>query len=382
MVRFDYTGPMYCAESRTKNFAVTPDHKMLVRKWSEADRTLEADFNLVNMDKVGWYSGLMCNLNYQGETTSEFYTLPGTDNATRSEQRADRDLAMVDWLHLLGIYLAEGTMIGYDGHHKIQLAASKPREKEFIVDLMKRLELTYCELEDRVTFENKQFYTEFTRLGLLGVKAPEKFVPDFVFKLPSHQIKEFLHGHAMGDGCYQNDVWSHYTSSKKLSNDLHMLVIMSGEWGLVSEREPRTSTMKDGRTVTGKYPEYRVSRYEKENISLERKNEVDVEHYDGEVFCAEVPTYHTLITRRNGRVLVSGNCSSFATSGALEFLELQELKLDLAALQVYVASQFTPISELFIYYGERVIEGTVDQDAGATTLRDACVTVTKTGCSQ
>lgn len=33
------------------------------------------------------------------------------------------------------------------------------------------------------------------------------------------------------------------------------------------------------------------------------------EEYDGYVYCAEVPTYHTLITRYNGCILLSGNCS-------------------------------------------------------------------------
>ena len=69
-----------------------------------------------------------------------------------------------------------------------------------------------------------------------------------------------------------------------------------------------------------------------------------------------------------------GSCSSFASGAAVEFLQLQELRLKVPEgqdPQVYVEGQFMPVSEFFIYYGERKIEGTTGSDAGATTLADA-----------
>lgn len=61
-----------------------------------------------------------------------------------------------------------------------------------------------------------------------------------------------------------------------------------------------------------------------------------------------------------------GSCTSNATAGAVEFdLMKQKLKV------------FTP-SRLFIYYNERVIEGTVDSDGGAE-LRTAIKEINKNG---
>jgi C1A family cysteine protease len=61
-----------------------------------------------------------------------------------------------------------------------------------------------------------------------------------------------------------------------------------------------------------------------------------------------------------------GSCTANALVGALEFLENKE--------QV----QFVDLSRLFVYYNERVIEGTVDQDSGAF-LRDGIKSLAKQG---
>jgi C1A family cysteine protease len=62
-----------------------------------------------------------------------------------------------------------------------------------------------------------------------------------------------------------------------------------------------------------------------------------------------------------------GSCTAHAISGAVEFAMRRQQLADL----------FTP-SRLFIYYNERVIEGTVDEDAGAM-LRDGIKSVARLG---
>ena len=52
-----------------------------------------------------------------------------------------------------------------------------------------------------------------------------------------------------------------------------------------------------------------------------------------------------------------GSCTANALAGALEFIELQK------------GAIFVDLSRLFLYYNERVIEGTVKEDSGAF-LRD------------
>ena len=62
-----------------------------------------------------------------------------------------------------------------------------------------------------------------------------------------------------------------------------------------------------------------------------------------------------------------GSCTAHAIAGAVEFAMRKQQLTDV----------FTP-SRLFIYYNERVIEGTVDEDAGAM-LRDGIKSVARLG---
>ena len=62
-----------------------------------------------------------------------------------------------------------------------------------------------------------------------------------------------------------------------------------------------------------------------------------------------------------------GSCTANALVGNLEFLELKNQQ------------PFIDMSRLFIYYNERLIEGTVKYDAGAS-LRDGIKSLAKAGC--
>jgi C1A family cysteine protease len=61
-----------------------------------------------------------------------------------------------------------------------------------------------------------------------------------------------------------------------------------------------------------------------------------------------------------------GSCTAKALVGALEFLEIKD------------GAPFVDLSRLFIYYNERVIEGTVKQDSGAF-IRDGIKSLAKQG---
>jgi C1A family cysteine protease len=65
-----------------------------------------------------------------------------------------------------------------------------------------------------------------------------------------------------------------------------------------------------------------------------------------------------------------GSCTANAWAGALQFLEIKDGFQD--------ADEHLNFSRLFIYYNERVIEGTPDQDSGAE-LRDGAKTLASQG---
>jgi len=66
-----------------------------------------------------------------------------------------------------------------------------------------------------------------------------------------------------------------------------------------------------------------------------------------------------------------GSCTANALVGALEYLEMKDK-----------VQRFVNLSRLFVYYNERVIEGSVNSDSGAM-LRDGIKTLAKQGvCSE
>ena len=161
LIRMDYDGDMFYGEHRSIDFAVTPDHKMLVRKWNERQRMLDSEYQLIAMKDVGWYVGLMSSVMSAGEgVCGDNYVLKGVTHKHSSIQRSGRNIPLDVWLNFVGIYLAEGTMIceGKGGRckNKIQIAASKPRERGFVAEVLAKIGVKACVLSDRFTFENKQ----------------------------------------------------------------------------------------------------------------------------------------------------------------------------------------------------------------------------------
>lgn len=363
LFRFDYVGPMVCVRNRSFDFKVTPNHMMLVRKWDEAARTLKSEFEFVRAADLGWYAGCLGSFETEAPRT-EHFELPARPDAKLKAQRQPRTVSMSAWLRFLGLYLAEGTICRRAAREgrvrdewKVQIAGVKKRERAFIVETLSALGIDGLALRDRFTFHDMQMIEALWQLGLGGVKAGHKFVPQFVFHQSSEHIREFLLGHFMGDGCATATTSCHYTSSTRLADDLHALVVMSGSQSRLTSRDARASVMANGRAVNGNLREHRVSVRKKPDPSIERKKNVFTEHYAGEVFCAEVPSSHTLVTRRNGHVLVAGNCTGHGAVGALEWSARAKLRKDLN------------LSPAMAYLNGRIIEASVKEDSGCE-IRD------------
>lgn len=75
-----------------------------------------------------------------------------------------------------------------------------------------------------------------------------------------------------------------------------------------------------------------------------------------------------------------GSCTSFALAGALEFLEEDDLRRRIASPMILTPNSYATFSHLFIYYNEREMEGTVDQDAGGQ-IRDGIKTLATLGAA-
>lgn len=317
VVALPWDGAIYTVRNEQWDFRVTGDHQMLVRCWDERARTLASQYQMVTMKDLGWYVGLMRTVTNSTADTPT-YTIPGIPGYKRDGQRGDLVVPMRTWLGFLGIYLAEGTMLRptVRDPYKFQIAAFKEREKAFVRELLSELGIQAQELPDRFAFRSARIYRHMEALGLKGAYASEKCVPDFVFGLSPADIESFLQGHREGDGSIQNGTWTHHTTSPRMADDISRLILLAGGRPGTSVRQPRTATMRDGRIVVGRCNQYAIRHNNVRRTGcIVRKRDVRVEHYRGMVYCAEVPTHHTLVTRRNGKILISGNCTGNAMVG-------------------------------------------------------------------
>lgn len=76
-----------------------------------------------------------------------------------------------------------------------------------------------------------------------------------------------------------------------------------------------------------------------------------------------------------------GSCTGNALAGALEFLEMSELKKNLVSQPEEFGLKFSNISRLFIYWNERVMEGDPKQDGGAE-IRDGIKSLATIGACE
>lgn len=76
-----------------------------------------------------------------------------------------------------------------------------------------------------------------------------------------------------------------------------------------------------------------------------------------------------------------GSCTGNAVAGGLEYLQNLEIRDNVPlteAKQVFTKGKFEAISRLFVYYNERILEGTTGEDAGAE-IRDGMKAISKWG---
>ena len=362
---YDYEGPMVHCSKRGLDFMVTPNHHVYGRKWDQQKRTLSDEPTFIHADKLGWYTGLLRTGKWKGKD-QESVVIRNKDDRHLSKRTA-YNIPMDDWLWFLGIYIAGGSVNHWDrkkDHYLIEVAAVDSEKRQIIEEHLRKLpwKLFAPRSNDRLRINNRALYEILKPLG----QAREKCVPSFVKQLPPSRIEKFLEAYTLGDGHVEpNGCTTFYTSSKRLADDLQELLLKAGKVGNIRKRPRRVATTKGERIVSRVQYELQVKK--RQVASIKRKEgDVHTHQYKGKVYCLEVPN-HVMYVRRNGTPLWCGNsCTANAIAAALEFDQMKEKQ------RVFMPSR------LFIYYNERAMEGTINEDSGGQ-IRDGIKSVGQQG---
>ena len=309
--RNHYCGKMYLYERRAGNFCVTPNHKMLWQRVLKTSTQSRSRYYLQSIEKgihklsTGRY--IPRCFNWIGWEQDKF-VLPGMD--MERKRYGDWELPMREWVEFLGWYIAEGNCSYHREHPgSVTISQKDPVTLGYIASLAEKLGFfprVYTNVQSPCVRINDRHLAQWLHDHCKRYSF-NKIVPEFIGNLSPSLIEVFLQAFKEGDG-YDRDSGREilYTSSRSLADQLQILSYKAGRESTIHKRSliglpaPNGFSRRDG---------YVVSR---SRIGLDSHLKINPTYlqlidYIGEVFCATVPPYHTLFTRREGVCMWSGN---------------------------------------------------------------------------
>jgi hypothetical protein len=309
---YEYDGPMIYSTNRRIDFGVTPDHQMYVRKWDERCRTLSHHYSFVRAADMGWYLGLLHAPSGQVGTELVELEVPG-------DRRYDGD----DFLALLGLIVSDGYAGGAEGSRPgkgtrswVSFASFREESRAVVAALAARTGFHESPSRrgvwvryDAGALAHWLRENAYER-GRTGARA--KRIPLLVKCASKRQIQHFL---TWFDDRNRAGT-QFYSTSKGLIDDLQDLHLRIGKRSSISQRPAKTVAFTgNARGEIRSGEGYVLTVGEVDRLCIERKKHIETDRYKGLVYCAAVPN-HTLITRRNGSVLISSNCWAHSSVSA------------------------------------------------------------------
>ncbi len=306
---YEYDGEMIYSTNRRIDFGVTPDHRMLVRKWDEQARTLSQQYTFTTAGKLGWYAGLMGSPRGWIGTDLIEVEIPG-------DRRYDGD----DFLALVSLIVSDGFASRYQHSGTlVSFASFRPECRDRVAALAARV--GFKEQPSRPGVWNRWGAGSLAEWIFQNCYispsrgAHTKKVPDIVKCCSRRQVEHFLSWN--GDQNHNRDAHGehYYSSSKRMIDDLQELCLRVGRRGTITHRDPRTGILPQGTESTSR-ESWELIVGKVDTLCIDRKKHIETDRYKGLVYCATVPN-GTLVTRRNGSVLISGNCWAHSSVSAM-----------------------------------------------------------------
>jgi len=334
-IDYKYNGKMLWQKSRFLNFLFTPNHNI----WSKKGRKRnKSNYEFKKADEIKGYSrSYMRGALWQGKE-EKYFILPSVNlnyggYTTNSEKK---QFKMDDWLQLLAWYLSEGNCKYKDqngtknkSYYKVKIYQSNNKNRENIKKLLNKLKIKFYESDKgtSLVINSKQLSFYFGQFG----NSHEKYIPYYVKKLSSRQIKIFLKIYCLGDG--RGDLGKDgnnseiTTNSVKMRDDLMELAIKTGlsaTYALYGGESSFNQNYPIWKIYISNKIEFNFN--QKANESMKKYSSYKVNSkeewidYKGKVYCVEVPN-NIIMIRRKGKTVWTGN-SKAGTSLFNAFIRL------------------------------------------------------------
>ena len=312
---------LYNLNSQQVDLTVTMDHNMYIKKRNAKDYEIVKAKDIIGKRVSYSKSAININEDYQ-------LILPASSNV---EQRS---VNMEYFLEFFGFWISDGwariskrqraNRNTETTDYFVEIAQVKEEDRNRLIEVIKLLDYNPIEHKHCILISNKQL-AEF--LLPLSVGAPNKFLPEWVWKLSQKQCQYLYNGLRRGDGTVTPsgcDIY--YTSSKKLADDVQRLALHCGWSGNIKLKYKafEKKTIIRGREIVNKYDALAVNIIKTKNnptvnhghVKTQNGQSETIVKYTGKVYCIEVPT-HVFYVRKNGKPVWTGNCSAHGQKGVV-----------------------------------------------------------------
>lgn len=334
---YDYEGKLCHIRNRGFDALVTPNHTLWLRP-SVAYARAEKNWRKVlaeDVHKVRGANNKRIEMVVSGDWVGEdvpWFVLPANErlnirddakpskNVTRDQERAERrersrQVPMDAFLRFVGYFIADGSTVA---KHRGQVALTKRVDNpthDRMVQCLHDLDLKFARVDCSTENRKGESSLRISHCGLwewlrehCGTESNNKRIPVEFLKLAPRQLRILVDAMVECDGHHQPkgspDSFCYSTVSKVLNDQLHEVCFKLG-YALTS-RCDRHDGWQDAYVSYGHLDAVHT---------FDRDRDLVRVPYTGKVACFTVKT-GLLVTRRNGRVLVSGNSDDYTRATA------------------------------------------------------------------
>jgi len=214
----------------------------------------------------------------------------------------------VDWAAFLGWFASEGsTYRDKNGRSRVCIAQVNLKGRKKITNLLTKMGIIHSTKKDCFEFFNNPICKHLNKEIKRG--APNKIVPRYIKDAKPEVIRSFLDTFMEGDGTRRAcGGGAYYSSSKKLLDGIQECLIKIGLAGKIIKKESAGSQFViEGRTAIRQHDTYALWENAKPTDGWIVKDRVKKIRYKGFVHCVTTEPHHTIMVRRNGVCMWSGN---------------------------------------------------------------------------
>ena len=315
-----YEGDMIAMSSRSIDFKVTPNHRMVVHPQKSNRYAIRKACEMFRQDSIP-----VCT---KGVEFSDSVPVELWDG-----KLVDSD----DWGAFMGWFLSEGSCAGSAGG-KIQVPG---RGYAVMISQCRQANPHHCvEIEGILdsmglnwAYRGRSYHISckalWERLIPLGTSS-QKYVPEEAFGMPRSSLAAMYDALIKGDGWRVGGKGRYASVSKELVSGIQGVMQIIGlphTQILTRPAEKVIGGEIKGRAVVPRRDQYwlqeRTSR--RSGITTQDKRYLPERvPYSGQIHCVRVPN-GTLVVRRGGKVMVCGNCIRYGAVSAIDYVPPENL---------------------------------------------------------